>query len=175
MLTRETATLLPMSNERTQQFESAILEYRQSLARIVATYEMQPALQQELHQEILLAIWQALPRFRGDSGAHTFIYRVAYNQALIHVAKNSRVKVHEGVSDQLPCQLDGPEQQTTQAQSMGRLFIAIRRLPVLQRQLITLSLEGLSYKDIAEITGLGLSNIGVQLNRIKNKLGKSLR
>ena len=163
------------TSKQSEQFESLVTRHRASLARVVATFEANPALQQELHQEILLAIWQALPKFRGDSGAHTFIYRVAYNQALIHVAKSSRTMAHEGIDDQLPSQLAGPEQQTTTDQSVSRLFGAVRKLPVLQRQLITLALEGLSYKDIAEVTGLGLSNVGVQLNRIKTKLGKLLR
>ena len=46
----------------------------------------------------------------------------------------------------------------------------IRLLPVVQRQLIVLSLEGVSYKEIADISGLSLTNVGVQLTRAKSKL-----
>ena len=170
MLTRETATLLPMSNERTQQFESAILEYRQSLARIVATYEMQPALQQELHQEILLAIWKALPNFRGDSGLHTFIYRVAHNQAINHLTRNSKIPPHESIDQPIESAVGCPEIAAINTEKMSEMFNAMHQLPLVQRQILTLALEGLSYQEISEVTGLNVNLVGVKLNRSKKAL-----
>lgn len=170
MLATETVTLFDMSDERTRQFEQTILEYRQSLARIAATYEIQPELQQELHQEILLAIWKALPGFREESGLHTFIYRVAHNQAMNHVAKHSRLPNHEPLEKVELSSESCPELQAIQSQQTQALFKAMYQLPILQRQILTLALEGLSYDEIATVTGLSNSNVGVRLNRAKKAL-----
>ncbi len=160
-----------MSNSSTQQFEQTIGKYKKSLVRIVASYEANPALQEELHQEILLAIWQGLPRFQGASAEHTFVYRIAYNQAMNHVAKHSRIPGHEEIEG-IESKGLGPEQSLLKDERIVKLILAIRKLPVLQRQLMTLTLEGISYRDIAEISGLSQSNVGVQINRAKAKLKK---
>ena len=60
------------------------------------------------------------------------------------------------------------------AQQEERLLQAIRRLPITYRQAITLSLEGMSYSEIAEILGVGESNVGVRLNRARNMLREML-
>jgi len=163
-----------MTDQQTHLFESTILEYRQSLARIVATYEMQPALQQELHQEILLAVWKALPNFRGDSSMHTFIYRVAHNQAINHVTKYSRVPPHQSIEQPVVSKDGCPEIAAINTEKMSGMFKAMHQLPIVQRQLLTLALEGLSYKEISQVTGLNTNNVGVRLNRAKKALKELL-
>jgi RNA polymerase sigma factor (sigma-70 family) len=153
-----------------QQFESVIDSHGQSFMKIAATYEADQKLQQDLHQEILLAIWQALASFKGQSSLKTFVYRVAYNKAFNHVAKHSRGPKHKVLDDVHVCETDGPEQTIQNNNTLANLMMAIRQLPVMQRQLITLALDGISYADIAIITGLSVSNVGVQLNRAKKQL-----
>jgi len=174
MLIAEAATMRPMVNERTEQFENTILKYRHSLARIVATYEAQSALQQELHQEILLAIWKALPGFRGDSGLHTFIYRVAHNQAMNHISRYKKIPPHEPIEQTVLIAADCPEITAINSQQMSEMFKAMHQLPVLHRQILTLALEGLSYQEISQVTGLSDNNVGVRLNRAKKALREIL-
>ena len=50
------------------------------------------------------------------------------------------------------------------------LFEAIATLPSLNKAIILLYLEDLSYDEIADITGLSKSNVGVRLVRIKKDL-----
>ncbi|NNJ72176.1 MAG: sigma-70 family RNA polymerase sigma factor [Enterobacterales bacterium] len=168
-MTMQTATLQAMQNQ-VELFEATIRDHRQSLARIVATYERIPAMQQELHQEILLAIWKALGNFNGESSIHTFIYRVAHNQAISHVSKYARKHRHENLETAMVDDASDPMQHVVQSQRVNRLFNAMHRLPLLQRELLSLSLEGLSYKELAEVTGMSESNVGVRLNRAKKAL-----
>jgi len=171
----EAGTILPMMDkQRTSQFEQTITEYRQSLARIVATYEMRPALQQELHQEILLAIWKALPNFRGDSGLHTFIYRVAHNQAMNHLSRDSKIPPHETIEESLVSPTGCPEILAINNQKVSGMFRAMHSLSIIQRQILTLALEGLSYQEISQVTGLNVNNVGVRLNRAKKALKELL-
>ncbi len=155
-------------------FETAMRDHQQSLARIVATYELDPALQQELHQEILLAIWESLVNFRGESSLHTFVFRVAHNQAMNHVSRNAKLPTHESIDSPIESNRASPEMTAITNQKMQLLFKAMHRLPVLQRQLLALSLEGLSYQELAEVTGLSESNVGVRLNRAKKALQQQL-
>ena len=157
-------------------FEIIIDKYRNSLYKVAATFESDPDLLQDLHQEILFAIWKSLPGFKNKSSVHTFIYRIAYNQALIHVAKANKVNKHHKSNDELDLipnnTVSQPDQYASSQQDSQKLISLIRQLPVMKRQLITLSLEGFSYKEIAEITGLNSNNVAVQLNRSKNQLKK---
>lgn len=156
--------------KNTASFEALVAKYHKTILKIAATFEADTKLQQDLLQEILLSLWQALQQFKGDSSLHTYVYRVAYNRALNHVTKQSRMPQHSAIEDDHFCQQPGPEDDTKGQQQLNQLLFAIRQLPIMQRQLITLSLDGLSYDDIAEITGLSTNNIGVKLNRAKKAL-----
>jgi len=159
-----------MTSEQKRSFESIIVKYRATLFKVAATFEADPKLQEDLHQEILLAIWKSLANFKGDSSIHTYIYRVAYNQALNHVARSSRIPNHQQDDETHSCLKPGPEKQVRNTQGIKQLMWAIRQLPVMKRQLITLSLDGVNYADISHITGLSTNNVGVQLNQAKKEL-----
>lgn len=161
-------------SEYQQNFESIIAKYRLSLFKVAATFEADPAIRLDLLQEIFLAIWQALASFKEQSALHTFIYRVAYNQALIHVTKQSRKQNHDELTDNIECQRSDIESHVNDLKSVEHLISKIGKLPIVQRQLIVLSLEGVSYNDMAEISGLSKTNVGVQLTRAKTKLNKLL-
>lgn len=165
----EAVTLADMTSQEIL-FESAIRDHQASLSRIVATYELDPSLQQELHQEILLAIWKSLASFRGDSSLHTFVFKVAHNQAINHVSRHARIPNHESIDSPIPTESSSPEMSVINSQKMQFVFRAMHKLPVLQRQLLALSLEGLSYQELSEVTGLSESNVGVRLNRAKKAL-----
>ncbi|MFC3121427.1 RNA polymerase sigma factor [Agaribacter flavus] len=158
-----------MSNYQ-KHFESIVAKHRLSLFKVAATFEADPIVQQDLLQDMLLAIWQALAFFRERSTLHTFIYRVAYNKALSHVAKESRTKSHAALFESVECRKSDIEAHIITLKSAEHVISKIRLLPIVQRQLITLSLEGFSYSDMAEISGLSKTNVGVQLNRAKTKL-----
>ncbi len=56
-----------------------------------------------------------------------------------------------------------------------QLYHAIRILNDTEKALLSLYLEDFSYWEIAEITGISENNVGVRLNRIKNKLIKLIK
>jgi len=164
-------------------FDSIIKEHSGLLARVAATYEANPALQQELLQEISLAVWQGLRRFEGKSSVKTYILRIAHNRSVTHVS--SQVKIpnfteYNSVTDidlpssefepNLSQKSSNPESELASQQTVSALVDAVRQLPIGARQIVTLSLEGLSYQDIADICGTTTSNVGVILNRAKKQI-----
>jgi RNA polymerase sigma factor (sigma-70 family) len=56
-----------------------------------------------------------------------------------------------------------------------RLLDAIRRLPVTYAQVVTLTLEEMSYAEIADVLGISESNVGARLTRARDMLRRSLR
>ena len=55
-------------------------------------------------------------------------------------------------------------------EELQMLYMAIRKLPEVDKGIIVLYLEDKSYKEIAEVSGLNISTIGARINRIKTKL-----
>lgn len=153
-----------------QGFDDVFAQYEGLLGRVANSYEANDAMQQELLQEIAVAVWQGLSRFKGDSSIKTYILRIAHNRAVTHVASQvKRVDTHsldEG-DEHYPHSQPSPETLTSNQQSLAHLLSAVRALPLQQRQVLTLSLEGLSYDEVAEVCGLTKNHVGVILKRAK--------
>lgn len=122
--------------------------------------------QDDLHQELLLALWQAIPAFRGDAKGSTFVYRVAYNYALTQVRKRRLTEVALDQSSETA----NPEGNRDKEAQLELMYRCIRALPAVDRTLVLLYLDEVSYREMAEILGLTESNVGVRLNRVKKQL-----
>jgi RNA polymerase sigma factor (sigma-70 family) len=130
---------------------------------------------EDLLQDIRLAIWTALPRFRGEASTRTFVFRIAHNRALTHVWKRKRAGAQEE-TDVVDARAD-PESAAIKDANRAWLIDAIRTLPIPYRQVITLALEDLPQSEIAAILGISENNVAVRMNRarklLKEKLGGS--
>ena len=129
----------------------------------------------DLLQEVLLAVWKSIPAFRGQARPTTYLYRVSHNAALLwnRTQKNYQRRVEQfGAS--------APRGFVTDSDSLtderlANLYSAIRLLKPVDRSLILMSLDGLSYREMAEVLGLSESNVGVKINRIKIQLTQTLK
>ncbi len=158
-----------------QEYEQLWRDYGASLGRLASSYESDTHAREDLLQEIRLAIWIALPRFRGESSLRTFVFRIAHNRALTHVWRRKRTAPSED-SQEAPDTRDGPEVAAIENVNRSRLMEAIQQLPISFRQVITLSLEDLSHAEIAGVLGISENNVAVRMNRarkvLKEKLGE---
>lgn len=68
-----------------------------------------------------------------------------------------------------------PHVVAEQQGNIEQLLIAVRALPVAMRQVLTLTLEGLSYLEIAEVCGITKNHVGVLLQRAKTQLQQELK
>ena len=143
-----------------------------ALGRLAGSYAGSTGEREDLLQEIALALWQALPRFRGESSERTFLFRIAHNHCINHIVRRRPVTSLEELeldpvdeSRPVDAALDG-------AQTSANLQAAIQRLPLIQRQVVTLALEDLDYAEIAAVLGISENNVGVRLNRARASLRK---
>ncbi|ESQ83116.1 hypothetical protein AEAC466_14735 [Asticcacaulis sp. AC466] len=129
-----------------------------------------PADQQDLMQELLISVWKARAAFRGEASMATFIYRVAHNRAVTWKRREGimGLRLFSARHDLAAMAADtcrAPEERRLEA-----LYAAIRQLPPVDRSLILLSLEGVSYADMSALHGLSENTIGVRLTRARARL-----
>jgi RNA polymerase sigma-70 factor (ECF subfamily) len=161
------------------QFARILTEYGAAISRLAFSYEAVASVREELVQEIALAIWQALAHFRGDCSERTFVYRIAHNRGLTHVAR--RQPLHQPLPLEELEESEQPvdprphlEEQVARTDQRARLMSAIQSLPVTHRQMIVLALEGLSHAEIAEVMGITENNVAVRLTRVRKALKDAL-
>jgi RNA polymerase sigma-70 factor (ECF subfamily) len=139
-----------------------------ALARLAASYTNSTADRDDLVQEIGLAIWRALPYFRGECSERTFLFRIAHNRAVTHLTQR---RLHASAEDvEVPDPAPGPEAGLVRGQQQERLRRAVHRLPLLYRQVVMLMLEGMDYGEMAQVLGISESNVGARLSRARQLL-----
>lgn len=165
-----------MTGATTLQFEEVLRRYIAALQRLAWSYARDPTECEDLFQEITVALWRALPRFRQDASERTFIYRVAHNTAIDFVTSDRRRKAreHAGEPPAEPPGPDNPESDAIRNQSSQRLRTAVLELPVKDRQIVLLHLEGLSAGEIEVVTGLSAGNVATRLTRARKRLAAQL-
>ena len=157
-----------------QDFETAVRAHGAMIRRIAASYEADRHLAEDLVQDILFALWRAWPGFRGQASARTFIARIAVNRAISHVARALRTPRAVGLDDALPAPGEDAETRTIARDREAGLLAAVRRLPLANRQIVTLTLEGLTPADIAEYIGLTVNAVAIRLTRAKHLLRRQM-
>lgn len=154
--------------------EQILKDYGALFSRLAGSYESNLALRQELTQEIALHVWQSLKQFRGDSQLKTYVLKIAHNRCVQHVVSESKRPKTDEISEDYSLQSTAPLQAEQQVM-LDSLLTEVRKLPLKQRQLITLHLEGMQYSEIAEICGMTVSHVGVSINRIRKHLAEVLQ
>ncbi|NMP16986.1 RNA polymerase sigma factor [Thalassotalea sp. Y01] len=151
--------------------EQELQQHLPMLERIVASYEANPAIAEEVMQEVVLAIFNAFDKFQGQSSSKTYFARIAHNRCISHVDKAVKQVATQTIDDGYSEQQHSADKHTLIEHDMRKqqLDKLIHDLPLLQRQVFTLFLEGFSYQQIADICGTGSSNVGVILSRLKKQ------
>jgi RNA polymerase sigma-70 factor (ECF subfamily) len=151
-------------------------EHDRALRRLAATYERDQSRQQDLVQDIWLAVWRGLPAFRGECSERTFVFRIAHNRAVSHIDHWQRRRT-DVLEDDAPVPAPGPdpEESLSTQQRQERLRAAVEQLPIGLKQVVVLTLEGLSNADVAEITGITENNVAVRLTRARTALQRLMR
>lgn len=148
------------------------------IARIARSHERDRGRAEELVQEIHLAIWQALPRFRGEANVRTYIARIAHNRAVTHVARATRSPATaplDPFDEVLPSAGPTPEDVAVETEARRRLGRAVRELPLALKVTVTLALEGFSPDEVAAVLGITTSAASVRLHRARAALQEKLQ
>ena len=146
---------------------------RPKILKICRAYAWNPSDRDDLYQEILFQIWRALPGLKENTFAGTWLYRVALNTSITFVrkdaARNRHATPHE--PDDLARRIESNQgSDELEDDRLACLYDAIAELNAMEKALIVLFLEDLSYEEIADALGLSVNHVGVALHRAKKKL-----
>ena len=152
-------------------FLSLINQHRGIIFKISRLYRDSPEDREDLFQEIVFQLWKSFPAFKGTASTGTWLYRIALNTAISSFRKKTPDIRY---TDALPDLAEGqPSEELAHRQE--QFFAAMKHCDDSEKTIITLYLEGLSYQQIAGITGMTENNVGVRLNRIKSKIQKLIK
>src|SRR5438105_30635 len=152
-------------------FLALIDENRQRMLRLCRVYARGEEEREDLYQEVLFQIWRALRGFRGESGADTWLWRVALNTAISHVRKDAAAGRAAVVRDQSQVErAEDPRAGAAAERDFDALYAAIAQLDKVEKAVITLFLEEMSYEEIGSVLGMTAGHVGVLLHRTKKKL-----
>jgi RNA polymerase sigma-70 factor (ECF subfamily) len=158
--------------DKEQAFTTLIQKHQGLLFKVTTLYTDTKEDQQDLFQEVVYQLWKYFDTFRNESKITTWMYRVAMNTAITHLKKNKRKPNAISVEEVIIATKEGAD--TEYEDRVRKLYNYLNRLNPLEKGVMLLLLDGKSYKDISEITGLRPSNVGTRISRIKTKLKDNL-
>lgn len=159
-----------MDNQLSKSFLSQINQNIGILHKVSKIYFDIKEDQEDVIQEMMYQLWYSFSCFNGNSKFSTWMYSVCINTALTYSRKNRRKIV-----DTVPIiqdQIEVTEEDNTE-ESMSILMHCIAKLTKLNKAIILLYLENMTYEEIAGVTGLSKSNVSVRLVRIKREIENS--
>lgn len=149
-----------------------ILPHRGIIIKICRAYTNSQEDFEDYYQEVCFQLWRSRDKFSGESQWSTWLYKVSLNVCLTLMKKN-RNHGKQFSSERLPDIAEMPSNDFTD-DDLNLLYWGIRKLSELDRGIILMYLEEKSYQEMAEVLGTTTNNIGVRINRIKERLKKIL-
>lgn len=167
-------------NDHDAIFQMWLEAHRGIFVKVARSFAREPSDTADLQQEMLLQLWNALGSYAGEAKPSTWIYRVCLNTALTwqrSITRRERRFVSFADTDTKHAPIDAasPADRAGDGELLDKLYAAIHQLPHTDRALVLLSLDGLAYREITEITGLTENHVGVALTRARKRLAALMK
>ena len=147
-------------------FTKMVNEHKRTIYTVCFMFSKDQDEVNDLFQEILIRLWNGFDTFRGESDVKTWIWRVSLNTCLNQEKKKSRL----GERVELSVDINPYEDTDRDALQIRQLYDRINRLGLIDRSIILLWLENMSYDEIGAIVGISAKNVSVKLVRIREQL-----
>ena len=141
------------------------------LTRYAASILYDPDAAKDVVQDTFLRLWQE-PRANVEGHVLPWLFRVCRNRALDVRRKGGRMKrLDEAQVATAATDAPGPETVAEQADSHSHILQMMQSLPENQQEVVRLKFQnGMSYKEIASVTELTVTNVGFLLHTAINTL-----
>jgi RNA polymerase sigma-70 factor (ECF subfamily) len=151
-------------------FEQLYRNYQPRLSRFLINIVNRPQVVEEVLDDTMMAVWNTAANFRGASKVSTWIFAIAYRQA---------VKARRRWDEPLP-ELEDNDQESTEARpdellhnsrSHDALVEAMSQLSSDHRAVVDLTyFHGLGYREIADIMGCPIDTVKTRMFHARRKL-----
>ena len=141
-------------------------EYRETILKVCYMFARDPEQVKDLAQEILLNLWSALPSFEGRSSLRTWVWKVSLYTCISNKEQTKKQQI-------LPppeFKFDLFNEEDVDALQIKELHKRINKLGLVDRAVIMLWLENMSYRDIGLVMGISEKSVSMRLHRIRERL-----
>ena len=153
-----------LNHDPRQAFDMIVARYQNKVFKLAFSILGERTAAEDAAQDALLRVWRNLDKFRGESSLSTWIYTIARNAALTarKALRHAETSL-DGVSERV--MTTAPEHATPDLMRM------VEALPDAQRQVVILFyLEGKSYIETADLSGLPMGTVKTYLHRARKEL-----
>ena len=150
-----------------QEFEQLVRTHKATIYAVCYLFSKDQDEVADLFQECLMNLWKSWPGYEGRSDVKTWVYRVSLN---VCVSLDRKRKRHSTIP--LTMDINPYEEDNQNSRQMELLRQRINLLPPIDRAIVLLWLENMSYEEIGDIVGITAKNVSVRLVRIKEQLKK---
>ncbi len=153
-------------------FRTLVTRYRDRVINTAYRFLGDPYDAEDVAQEVFLKVYRGLPDFRGESSFSTWLYRIAVNTCKNELRRRSRQPTLlepdlESLGILLPA-APSPEQAVTTREQRDAIQETLDRLGETDREALVLhDVQDLSYQEIAEVLGIGLSAAKMRVRRAR--------
>ena len=154
-------------------FDGIVEKYRERTARLCHRLLGWPGEVEDVVQDVFLAAFRALPRFRGDASLWTWLVRITINACRQHRRwRILRLKLVAGAQERpRHARPATPERPSMARETFEQVRRAVRGLPARQREVVVLHyLEQMPTDAISEVLGIRRNTVQVRLHRARARL-----
>ena len=163
-------------------FEQLVRRHQKKVYRLLLRMMGNREEAEDVAQETFLSLHRHGRRFRGEARFSTFVYRVASNAALNrrrtlgrNRARLQKLAVRQAAGDDLPSAPRNPEDAASGADLSSRVREALEALkPSLRLPVVLYDMEGLAYREIAEVLGVAEGTVKSRIHRARQALRAEL-
>jgi len=149
--------------------------YQESLVRFVSGFLQDDSAAQDIVQETFLRVAKQPKRLLDVASCHNWLLSVARNLSVDHLRKKIRRRKHTSAYQEEVAHVqeaaEAADAEVSRVEVRDRVRREIDRLKPRLRELMLLKVqEGKSYREIAEITGLSVTNVGYLIHQAMGTL-----
>ena len=153
-------------------FKRLLAEHRLDLYRIAFSWCHQPSLADDLAQEAIEKALKKHRQLRDPKTVKSWLYRILSNCWYDHLRRRRETV---DIDDFVLIDPETPDSQHQRNQIVTEVRLAISKLPMGQRQIVTLiDIDGCSYIEVAEILDVPIGTVMSRLHRARKALQKLL-
>lgn len=162
-----------------EKFRDIVAEQQSRVWNVCRHYARSVDDARDLQQEVLINVWRNLESFRGEAMLSTWIYRIAVNTCLSYILKENRRSAFTLSMDSHSIATlmlsDDTQEKVETERKFELLHDAINRLTVIDKLLISLAIEKVTTREMAEIIGITEPNVRTKLHRIREELRSMMK
>jgi len=167
-------------------FRELVLRFERPVYSLIARMVQDPAMAEDLAQEAFVKAYRSLRTYDGSRKLSSWLFKIAHNTAIDYLRKRAPETVslearpdeegQGGLAAVLPdSSLENPAaaaERRDMARFLERAIACLR--PEYREAIVLFYIEGISYLEICELTGLPLGTVKTNLHRARKELAREM-